>query len=177
MKTAELSYKMVILFTVMFVLSGVIITGLISPNNDASKNFNAYRELTANVTNSPSPKPEAETKMAPAASDIKPAEMAVVSSQVKDFTPEFDEAWCKANCPAYTGQTIRLSSQDLVIVDEKGNNITNYDELVLKSAPVSTTEKRSVAKHSFSNGFIHVKGIGPMKVNAIAFNYEPVAGE
>jgi hypothetical protein len=173
MNTSELNVRMGVLAVILLLISTVILTGLLSPNHDAPKNFNAYQQLAASVTHLDEPQKESETSSITGQLKEKQAmHLMVVNTHVKGFIPEFDEAWCRAHCPAYKGQTISLQSKDLVVTDEKGNNITNYDELVMKSSPTVNDQKQSVSRHLFSNGFIHVKGIGPMKINAISFDYE-----
>ncbi len=181
MKTMGLNLKMVLLFTALLVLSGVIVTGLIGSDDKKVKAKNTVNSTLSTDADANQSEPEKKTEISSSRSDENisdevPAEVAVdaVSSRVKVFEPEFDDAWCKAHCPGYTGKNISLSSEDIVIIDKKGSKITDYNELSLKLAPgISSARRTDLEKdYHFEDAYINVKGIGPMKIKAIKFSYE-----
>jgi hypothetical protein len=185
MKTMELNFKMVLLFGTFIVLSGLIVSGLIFEKEPStSSSGSSYPNMASGSgLNTPAAKPDPavvseeepkETKSLPVVT------LPVVTSQVKEFVPEFDDEWCKSKYPEYNGEKISLASHEFIVKDQKGSKITDYDELSLKLAPTSNNSSQLEKDFKFKDGYVDVKGIGPMKIKSVKFTFaepEPSKGK
>jgi hypothetical protein len=180
MRTMDLNVRIVLLGITFLVLSGMVLNGLMAPSHHAAMSgLDSYPILSSSFVSDNQPEPEKRVISAPLNMENNnqvqaPVVATVVSSEVKAFYPEFDEEWCKTQYPDIANKQIELNSEDMVIRNKNGERITDYQALSLQLAP-SGTEESTEKAYSFDDAYVHVKGIGPMKINAIRFQFETAA--